>query len=250
MTIFVTVLFFIFVYMNFLFLIAHYKNDVSIVDMGWAGGFMLVALTSLLQGEHTVRGYIATFLIFIWGCRLTWHIVSRHKGEDPRYTALKKSWGTYAGIKIYGYIFMFQGLLILLISYPLLLINSAGCADFSFFDVSLFMLWIIGFVFEVAGDYQLKMFLANPANKGKVCEYGLWRFTRHPNYFGELCMWFALNLLALGCSYGFTSFISIITLIIIFTIFSIPITEAQFAHNPAYQEYKKKTPALIPMPFF
>ena len=239
----------IFIYMTILFGIAQYLNDNSIADIGWGLGFVLLALTSYYYAPiFTVRSVLATSFVCIWGLRLSWYIFSRYKGEDIRYQQWRESWGKYAIIKAFLQVFMLQGLFMLIIASPILIINMSTVAvPFSLLDYLAVVLWIIGYLFEVVGDYQLTQFLANPENRGKICKQGLWQYTRHPNYFGEVCMWTALFLLALPLLYGWLTIISPLMITYLFIWISIPLVEDQFKDNPEYQQYKRKSSVLLPL---
>jgi steroid 5-alpha reductase family enzyme len=236
--------------MSILFIIAKKYNDISIVDRGWAGGFMLLALmTFFARSGASERALLVTMLTGVWGIRLTGHIVSRNwgKGEDPRYTAMKATWGNSATIKSFFYVFMLQGLLILIIAYPVMLINLTSIGRLTWFDYVGFIVWLVGFFFEVVGDYQLQRFVQNSANKGNILDTGLWRYTRHPNYFGESLIWWGMFLLALPVAYGFTTIMSPLTITVLLLFVSgVPLTEKSLEANPAFANYKEKTSSFFP----
>jgi steroid 5-alpha reductase family enzyme len=236
------------VYVLGLFILAQFKKDNSIADIGWAGGILLLTLSSFfLSAQWHLRTIIVTTLIFIWAVRLSSYTWWRHKGEDARYKKLRESWGEYAAVKAFINIFLLQGFLMIVIALPALVVNTAvQLPALGWLGVDAIILWIIGFLFEVIGDYQLYEFLADADNKGKILDTGLWRFTRHPNYFGESCMWWALFLLALPVTNGWVAIASPLTITGIFWFYMIELTERQFANNPAYQEYKRKTSAFWP----
>jgi len=238
----------VFFYMSAMFVVAQYLGDNSIADIGWGLGFVLLALTSYYFAPlFTLRSVMATIFVCIWGLRLSWHIFSRHKGEDFRYRQWREKWGAYAMIKAFVNVFMLQGLFMLVIASPFLVINTATVdVPLSLIDYLACALWIIGYLFEAVGDYQLSEFLAQPENRGKVCKDGLWVFTRHPNYFGEVCMWTTLFFLAWPLPNGWLTIISPLTITNLFIWISIPLVEKPFDDNPAYQEYKKQTKALVP----
>jgi steroid 5-alpha reductase family enzyme len=236
------------VYMTISFIIAQYLHDNSIADIGWGLGFVLLAVISYYYAPlFTMRSALTTICICIWGLRLSWHILLRHKGEDFRYRQWRESWGKYGVIKAFFYVFMLQGLLMLIIASPVLVINTALIdVPLSVFDYGVFVLWIVGYLFEAIGDYQLTEFLSQSENRGKICTFGLWRFTRHPNYFGEICMWTSLFLFALPLPNGWYTIISPLTIINLFIWISIPQVENPFRDNLEYQQYKKETNCLIP----
>lgn len=238
----------VFIYMTTLFIIAQLKRDNSIVDIGWGFGFVLIALfTFIKSGLFLPRHILATTLVAIWGLRISGYILSRHKGEDPRYKAWRESWKEWFCLRSFMQIFMLQGCMMLLISLPVIAINSSSESGLNYLDYVGLAFWLVGFYFEVVGDYQLQTFLSNPSNKNHVMKTGLWRYTRHPNYFGEISMWWGIWLMALNVSYGVVTIAGPLTITYLLTFVSgVPMLEKLFEGNPEYQEYKKRTSMLIP----
>jgi len=183
---------FVFVYMNTLYLIARTIKNNSIVDIGWGIGFILICIFSLLNNglvlsNMTIRNIIPNIFIILWGSRLAVHIFKRNfkKEEDYRYKKMRIDFGKHVNIKSYLYIFMLQGLIMFIISFPVIVNNISPNNNLYITDIIGIILWITGYYFEVVGDYQLKEFIKNKNNKDKIMKYGLWKYTRHPNYFGE-----------------------------------------------------------------
>lgn len=234
--------------MTILFIVAQLKRDNSIVDIGWGFGFVLIAFYTFLKSElYLPRHILATALVTIWGLRISGYILSRHKGEDPRYKAWRDAWKQWFYMRSFLQIFMLQGCMMLLISLPVIVINASVQDGLSYFDYAGVALWLIGFYFEVVGDYQLQIFRSNPGNKNQVMKSGLWRYTRHPNYFGEIAMWWGIWLMAFNVPYGLLAIVGplTITYLLIF-VSGVPMLEKLFEGNPEYQEYKKRTSMLIP----
>ncbi|MBF6353025.1 DUF1295 domain-containing protein [Nocardia higoensis] len=185
----------------------------SIIDIFWGPGFVVVAVVSYLMSASSegndVRRLVVLALTALWGLRLGLYIGNRNRGhgEDPRYTALMKHrTGSLVGFlvrKIYG----LQGLLILVVSLPVqfAMYQSASLGILGALGVAV---WVIGFLFEAVGDWQLSRFKADPANAGRIMDRGLWAWTRHPNYFGDACVWVGLFLLALGSPFGLIAIVS------------------------------------------
>lgn len=237
-------------YMTLLFGIAQIKQDNSVVDVGWGIGFIIIALTTFAYIPNpSLLQIMITLCICIWGTRLSTHIFLRNwvKGEDPRYTAMKKNWGAWAPLYSYLQVFILQGSLMLPISYPVILINSTPNAPLTWIALIGLGMWLVGFFFEIVGDYQLTLFLQKPENKGRIMRYGIWQYTRHPNYFGELMMWWGIFLMALPLPGGIFTIISpfIMTFLLLY-VSGIPLIEKSFESNKEFQEYKKTTNALIP----
>ncbi len=242
--------FIIFVYMTFMFLLAIIVKDNSIADTAWGIGFIVVSLSTLLiGGDFALRKILVAALVLVWGLRLAIRIFMRNwgKGEDWRYRKWREDWGKYFILRSYLQVFMLQGFILLLNVSPVLVINTYGSGELTWIDIIGILVWGLGFFFESVGDYQLDRFIENPENQGKIMDRGLWRYTRHPNYFGEVTMWWGIFIIALAVPWGWIGIIGpmVITLMIVF-VSGIPLTEKQMDKNPAFADYKKKTSILIP----
>ena len=197
------------------------------------------------------RQILITLLIFLWCARLTIYFFMRYKkGADPRYVAWLAQWNhpLVASFMSFGWVVFLNGGFSLIMALPAIVVNIKFIAIIAYFlDFSATILWIVGFYWETVSDYQLFVFSHNPTNKGKVCDQGLWRYSRHPNYFGEIVMWWAVYLIALSVPYGWITIIcplAITTTLVFVT--GIPWNEKAMANSAAYQEYKKHTSMLIP----
>ena len=236
--------------MTTLFVIAQLKRNNSIADIGWGIGFILIALYSLLHtGLYLPRHLLVTTLVLIWGVRLSGYITWRNwgKGEDPRYIAFRNRWGTWALVYSYLEVFMLQAALLLIIATSILVINNSTTPGLTILDAIGVCIWAIGLVFETVGDVQLYTFLHNPANKGRIMKYGLWRYTRHPNYFGEVCIWWGIWILAINVPYGAWAIISPLTITTLLLFVSgIPLAEKQLKDLPEFTEYQQQTSIFFP----
>jgi steroid 5-alpha reductase family enzyme len=240
----------VFVYFLVFFLVAQVIKNNSIVDMGWGAGFVLLALIILIsQGAYVERNLLMTLLVTIWGGRLTYYIVKRNWGkpEDFRYAKWRQEWGRWLVPRAFLQVFMLQGLLMLVIGYPIVLVNANPQPELNFFDYAGLLVWIIGFIFESVGDKQMAEFKKDPANKGHVIKSGLWKYSRHPNYFGEATMWWGIFLLALSVPSGLSAVISplVITLLLLF-VSGVPMLERKYKDNPEFQAYAKVTSKFFP----
>jgi len=238
----------IIMFMTIVWLIAKQRRRLDTVDTVWGMGFIVAALATLLQ-QPNVRSGIVLALVTLWGGRLSLHLAKRSAGrdEDPRYDALSKKWKGNFWVRAYLSIFLTQGLLIWLISAPIVFAANQTVVNGPVLLIVGVMLWIVGYVFEVVGDRQLRDFIA--AKKGKVMDQGLWRFSRHPNYFGEISQWFGIAIIASAASWGWLGFIGpvILAYVIIF-ISGIAMTEKKHAKDPDWRAYQKRTSVLIPLP--
>jgi steroid 5-alpha reductase family enzyme len=237
-------------YMIVFFIAALIKKDNSIVDIGWGGGFILVAvLTFFLQDGWDLRHVLVSGLVIVWGARLVVHIGKRNwgRGEDKRYAEWRREWGKWLIPRSFFQIFLLQGILLVIIAYPVILVNHANLPGLTWLDAAGALLWVIGFLFEAVGDYQLARFKANPENKGKIMQSGLWKYTRHPNYFGESVMWWGIWIIALNVDYGWTAVVSpvVITLLLL-KVSGVSLLEKHYSDNPKYRDYARRTNAFIP----
>ncbi len=240
------------VYMSMWFVISLIKQRNDVADVAWGLGFVLMAWVSFsLSDMHTMRGLIVCLLVSIWGLRLASHIYNRNKGktEDYRYLAWRKEWGRWFVLRSYLQVYILQGTLLFLIVFPVLLINKSVSSVISLFDVIGVVVWLVGFYFEAVGDAQLARFIKNPENKGKLMQSGLWAYTRHPNYFGEVTQWWGLWIIALGLPFGLFGIIGPLTItFLILKVSGIPLLEKKMEENPDFKEYKDRVSMFIPLP--
>lgn len=235
--------------MSFAFIIAAIKKNNSIVDIFWGLGFVLIAWFTLFKTNLFLpRQLLVTALVSMWGIRLSAYLFKRNwsKPEDPRYTQLAKKWGNYFYIKSFFNVFMLQGLLLLFIASSIIVINISSINGLTLLDWFAALSWCVGFIIQIIADAQLQNFLANKKNKGKILQSGLWKYSRHPNYFGEIIMWWSIWLIALSVPFGWYAIMSPLTITSIFLFISIPLTEKLFDRNQQYEKYKKETSILIP----
>lgn len=239
----------LFVFLTIGFGIAHVKRDNSVADIFWGLYFVLLTgFAFFLYAEPDWRQILVFALVALWGFRLSTHIFVRHwgKGEDPRYTEMKKSW-KWVAVRSYLQVFVLQGVLALLIVAPILWIQfSASQGALGLVDFLGLGVWISGFLFEVIGDAQLGAFVKTK-KPGEIMERGLWRYTRHPNYFGEVTQWWGLYLIACAVPGGWMFFFGplLITVLILY-VSGVPLLEKRYEGNPAWEHYKQRTSKFIP----
>ncbi len=219
--------------------------------MFWGMGFVLVNGFYFFNAESTPAKIILLVLVTIWGLRLSIYLAWRNigKGEDFRYREFRKKYGEnrYWWISFFQ-TFLLQGVLMFVISLPLLGINlNSSSQSLSIFDYLGILFWLIGFTFEAGGDYQLAKFKKNGANKGKVLNSGFWHYTRHPNYFGDASVWWGFGFLCLSTgSYWYVSGSVIMTLLII-KVSGVALLEKSLKDKkPDYIEYINKTSSFLP----
>lgn len=242
-------------YATIWFCLSLYKQRSDIADIAWGMGGALFTLLALASAPSpTIRAYIVTLFVVCWGARLAHHIHTRnkHKPEDARYVAMRSSWGELAAVRVFLQIFTLQSILLLgvLIS-TFTIILSDTPRTLTLWDIIGSVVWLIGFYFEATGDKQLSAFLANPLNKGKIMMSGLWKYTRHPNYFGEMTQWIGIFIISLSVPFGFVTIISpLLISYLLLHVSGIPMLERRYEGNKDYEAYKKITPALFPKKWF
>ena len=241
------------------------QNNFGIIDIGWGQGFVFVVWllmiyrVFILGANANAIGYLTLILTSIWGIRLSSHIGQRNHGkpEDKRYVAMRaKIKPPYVLIKSYVNIFLLQALFMFIISLVLVFNVMSGLTNpverMMLIPIILGVLvWLGGYFFQSVGDRQLAIFVAKPENKGKLMTEGLWAYTRHPNYFGEVLMWWGIALL--GFANGFGIAIPLIGLIsplvvtwLLRYVSGVPLLEKHMKTKPMFAEYEKTTNIFFP----
>lgn len=236
-----------------MYVIALVRKDNSVADVAWGLGFILVGTTGLFANrDFSLRPLLVLMLVAIWGVRLAIHIFLRNrgKGEDYRYKAWREQWGEHVAFRSFLQVFVLQALFLLIVSLPvqltMLFSNGTSMTPIDYLGL---IVWIVGFAFESIGDSQLSAFKKDPNNKGTILQSGLWKYTRHPNYFGESLMWWGIAIIASTVSFGFLGFIGALTITIMVRFISgVPLLEKKYVGRADWEEYKKKTPVFIPLP--
>lgn len=241
----------IIILMTLLWLLSLRLKNSSIVDIFWGTGFVI---TGWLYFALTPEGVLArklliASLVTVWGLRLSIYILLRNLGkpEDFRYQKWRAESGGSWWWRSFFKVFLLQGFLLWVISAPLLAAQfGSSPAHLTFFDFAGLALWLVGFYFEAAGDYQLARFKANPMNKGKVLDTGVWRLTRHPNYFGDSAQWWGYYLIAAAAG-GWWSILSpILMTLLLLRVSGVALLEKTLETKPGYKEYIRRTSPFIP----
>jgi len=233
------------------FILSVIKKRNDIADIAWGLGFIVMSWIGVFLGNPSLRGLLVNLLVTIWGMRLAWHIYKRNldKHEDYRYATWRKEWGKWFFLRSFLQVYMLQGFFLYLIVQPVLFIHNEQSYLLGIVDLIGILVWCVGFYFESTGDKQLKEFISNPANKGKLMDTGLWRYSRHPNYFGEVTQWWGIFIIALSLPNSFLTIIGPLTItILILFVSGIPLLEKKYAGRPDFEEYKKRTSIFIPLP--
>lgn len=242
-----------------LWLVAVRIKDVSFIDAVWGGGMALLALTSWLQPDDPgARADLILAMAVLWGGRLALYLFLRWRqhGEDTRYAkmlAKAKARGTFAGAAL-AYVFAPQALLLFLTCLPaqMGILASQEPSSIGALALAGLALWSVGVFFEWVGDWQLARFRADPANADKVLDTGLWRYTRHPNYFGDVCAWWGIWLAAAEAGWEIAAWSVAGPLFVTFTLTrwsGKPLLEKGMAkRRPGYAEYVERTSGFFPLP--
>lgn len=238
----------LFLYMGLVYTIAWLRRRLDTVDIAWGLGFILVAWMVLIQ-QYSVRSRVVATLVTIWGIRLSGHIYlrARRRGDDPRYAAMSKKWRGNLWLNALFRVFLLQGALIWIISLPIVLAsNRIIVSSPSRFLAVGIIIWLIGFFVETIADAQLARYLKHE-KRPKVLQTGLWRYSRHPNYYGELLQWWAIGIIALQVSYGWVGLAGPLTLsFLIIFVSGIPPIEKRRAKDAAYRDYQRRTSIIVP----
>jgi steroid 5-alpha reductase family enzyme len=259
-----------------LFIIALLKKNNGIADIGWGLGFIvIVALAcryyffkwlyaTLFSEEALVNPFFVLLvsLVLIWALRLSFYLLIRNWGkpEDWRYAKWRQDWGKSFFIRSFLQVFVLQGFFMLVIGSPIIfsaLDSGANAINFStlqyFIALIGLVLWLIGFFFQAVGDYQLFVFKKDPTHKGRIMRYGIWRYTRHPNYFGEATMWWGVFLISCVSAHGIVGILlrligpATITFMLL-RVSGVTMLESKYKGNEEYEDYQKNTSSFIPMP--
>ncbi len=237
-----------------LWLVSLARRDASIADTFWGPGFLLLAaFYASRSAGWEVRTWIVMALTGVWAIRLGAHIHRRNRDrpEDPRYAAWRERAGPSFWWKSLFSVFLLQATLMWIVSAPLLLaVAAAEPSRLTSWDVAGLALWSVGFAFEALGDAQLAAFRRDPSNRGRVLDSGLWRFTRHPNYFGDATIWWGLYLFAAGVPGGaWTMFSPILMTTLLLRVSGVSLLERGLhVTRPGYRDYVARTSAFFPLP--
>ncbi|MEM6640494.1 MAG: DUF1295 domain-containing protein [Pseudomonadota bacterium] len=233
-----------------LWLVSLIKNDVSIVDSIWSLFFLVGVVAYSMAGPGSERAWLTIGLVALWAVRLSGYITWRNwgEGEDYRYVAMREKNGPAFRYTSLVRVFLLQAVIAWVVSLPLLgvALSTAPLGPVDALGVAMFS---IGLFFEAVGDWQLSRFKANPDNKGKVMDRGLWRYTRHPNYFGDFTLWWGLYLLALGAGAWWAFPGPLIMSFFLLKVSGVAMLEKDIGERrPKYADYIERTNAFFPGP--
>lgn len=237
----------ILLYITFWFVVAQLLKDNGIMDVAWGIGFIIIAWWMHYFYPNSQRLGIA-LLVTIWGLRLSLYIFIRNlkKGkEDFRYANWRKQWGKKAMLYAFFKVFLLQGFVMWIVAWPIL--GNEPLGDYSILQTLGFFIALIGFTWEAIADTQLYFFKNKTSNKNKIMRQGLWAFSRHPNYFGEMVFWWGLYLFSLPLNLPYLSIVSPILLtFLLLKVSGVPMLEEKYTSNPEYQDYIRETNVFFP----
>jgi steroid 5-alpha reductase family enzyme len=225
-------------------------RNVSIVDIAWGLGFVLVAWTSFSARPLSESNLLLPLLTTIWGLRLSGYLAWRNIGkpEDYRYREMRYQRPRSFPIRSLLTVFALQGVLMWIIALPLQTVDLSGTPSVVLMVIGV-LLWVTGFVFESVGDWQLARFKSDPTNSGRVMDRGLWRYTRHPNYFGDFLVWWGFYLIAAAGGAWWTVFSPILMSFLLIRVSGVALLERSLKTNrPGYEDYVARTSSFFPWP--
>ncbi len=236
-----------------LWIVGLFRRDVSIVDPFWGAGFVLVAwIAWSLNSPAELRVLLLVGLTTVWGVRLSAFLLWRNRGhgEDRRYAAMRTHHGRRFWWVSLGSVFLLQGLILWFVSLPIQVAAAESSpAALGWLDAAGAVIWATGLFFEAVGDWQLARFKADPKNAGRVMDRGLWRYTRHPNYFGDFCIWWGLYLVAAAGGAGWTLGSPLLMSLLLLKISGVTLLEKSINdRRPDYAAYQARTNSLFPGP--
>ncbi|MCA9212716.1 MAG: DUF1295 domain-containing protein [Planctomycetales bacterium] len=235
-------------------LLSLWLKDASIVDVAWGIGFVVVAWVSFAGGSAVTATsrLLIPILTTVWGIRLSAYLFCRNHGkpEDYRYQAMREKWGDQFPIVSLLTVFALQGCIMWIVSLPVQVGSALRVENMSRLTSIGVAMWAVGLFFETVGDWQLARFKSDPTNKGRVLASGLWRYTRHPNYFGDFLVWWGLYLASVSMTHTWWTIVGPLTMsLLLLQVSGVTLLERSLnASKPEYAEYSRRTSAFFPWP--
>ena len=236
------------VFIHLFFAIGVLKKNYAVMDIGWGLGFILIALIAYFHYPLSVLNALTLLLVTLWGLRLALYLFKRNHGlpEDYRYAEYRKEWGASANLQAYLKVYLFQGLLMFIISLPFIFGMSQQVAELSLINRLGAIIWVMGLSFEMWADNYLAWYKKQPEHKGKLCTTGPWKYCRFPNYFGEVFLWYGIYLLNFNLETSWTIIGPVTINFLILKVTGVPFLEKKYATREDYREYSKRVPRFVP----
>lgn len=237
------------IFLSIAFAIAYKNRRYDLIDSFWGATFVVITLVGL--ANISSAAFVMSLLVIVWGMRLSYHILRRFlksREEDKRYVHLRQNWRGNITLNMFLRVYIVQAILATIICISIIVLQHAKL-EWSWPVWLGIGVWAVGFFFETVGDAQLRRHLSVRRNKGKLMTSGLWRYTRHPNYFGEATMWWGIWIATLATPFWWIALLSplLITYLLLF-VSGAPMTEKAFEGRPGWAEYKARTSIFLPMP--
>lgn len=251
MPLFLIAVLFMFGLMSFTWLVYRKLDRADMVDLAWAFGLATLAVLYAVVGEGWwVRKIFVAAMAGLWGYRLAFHLLGRIRthGEDGRYVQLREQWKTSLPRRFF-FFYQYQAILNVILVFPFIVAVVNPTPELHLLEILGFVIWALAWIGESVADRQLRYFKADPNNRAKVCNVGLWQYSRHPNYFFEWLIWVSFFLFAAASPYGWLSVVCpLLMLYFLLRVTGIPMTEAQSirSRGDAYREYQKTTSMFVP----
>jgi steroid 5-alpha reductase family enzyme len=238
--------------MTAVWLLSLARNDASVIDPFWGLGFLAVTVASCAGNGLVPRTALLLILVAVWSLRLSVYLLWRNwgHGEDRRYVKMREKHGRrFWWVSLFS-VFLLQGVILWFVSMPIQVAAARSLSTpFSALDVAGIAIWGVGFFFETVGDWQLARFKAAPEHSGRVMDRGLWRYTRHPNYFGDCCVWWGLYLVSVAGGAWWTVLSPIFMSILLLAVSGVSLLESTIGERrPGYDAYKAQTNSFFPGP--
>lgn len=237
------------IYATLWFLISLIVRRNDIADVAWGLGYIVLIAFFILTGPVSPLAKLVYLVVTFWGLRLAFHIGSRliGKSEDFRYRQWREEWGSTFYWRSYLQVYLLQGFLLVIIGMPLLVLAHADALAISTITWIGLVCWICGFFIQTVADRQLAHFVRNRQSKNEILDTGLWKYSRHPNYFGEIVMWWSIFVMTIPVPGSWIGAIGplVITFLLV-CVSGVPLLEKRYADHAGYQAYKARTSALIP----
>lgn len=233
------------------YLVALVKQRNDVADVAWGAGFVLFGGYLLWNAPDRPLAWLLVGMVTVWGLRLSWHIHRRAHGrpEDPRYAAWRAAWGRHFYWRSYLQVFVLQGALLLVVAAPMVVAAGSPPVPLGGWAWAGAAVWLVGFLFQAVADRQLAAFVRRRSDPLQMMTTGLWRYSRHPNYFGEIVMWCGLFVMVAPLEQGPWAAVSPVTIALLLRYVSgVPMLEARYAGRPGYEAYKRRTSVLLPLP--
>ncbi len=246
-----TLILVVWLYMTAWFIVSVIQSRNDVADVAWGLWFVMISwLSYWLAQVHTWQWLLINIFVTVWWIRLAWHIFNRHrhKPEDARYGVWRSAWNKkWFYVRSYFQVFILQWVLLFLVSLPVLLINANQTIQSRGLFFLGVIIWLFGFFFEMIADSELQNFLKHPENRGKLMQTGLWKYSRHPNYFGEVVLWWWVGIVSLSTQEPWGLLWSLTITILILFVSWVPLLEKKYAWRPDFEAYKKKTSIFFPL---